>query len=466
MSDMIADIKNVTIYRGGCDLQSPLSFQWNTGQTICITGATGSGKTTFLKLLAGITFSSKAEITYPLLEELKKSSERQLFISDLIAFVSQEIKIPVRYIEDMYYQRRFQSTEQEGLPTTYDILMDLANNDVEKVKWASEQMNLSELLEQPFLQLSNGQTRRLMIAIGLLKQPKILILDNPYTGLDTQARISLNKHLKKLLDEGIHLFMAAHEQELENLDFITHTIRLAPVQTPSSEKKQLPSFLKSFTPSDTSEIIHVSTLEIRYGKKIILDIPSWTVNPLDRWIIKGKNGSGKSTLLSVIMADHPQAYSNEVWMFGTRRGDGDNIWDVKKRIGYFSPELLRYFELQQTGEYIIASGKSDFTGHSSPLSLQNKIEITELANWLEISFLLSLNFGDMSLGQQKMILIARAMFKNSELIILDEPLQGMDTAWREHFKKKIDEFSQNRTILYVTHDDEEIPPGNWQTLQL
>jgi molybdate transport system ATP-binding protein len=461
----IAILENIHIIKGGCLLQPPFSFTWEKGQIWCVTGPTGSGKTTFLKLISGKIFTPNSKISFPLLETLKAHSSEKVFISDWIAFVPQEIKIPTIYIEDLYYQRRFQASEQEGIPTVWEILFQAAQQNETSAKLSADWMNLAELLQQPFVQLSNGQTRRLMIAVALAKQPKILILDNPYTGLDHEARNLLNYQLKLLVQKDIHIFIAAHEHEIPSIDFVTNILRFQKVFS-IQNNNHLPLEFKNPVINLSEKVIQMSNIQVKYGTKTVLKITEWIVQPLERWIIKGKNGSGKSTLLSVIMADHPQAYSNNIELFGNKRGSGESIWEIKKRIGFFSPELLRYFDMNLTAEDIISSGWNEIIGQVSKPSNEKVKLLKELVDWLGISEIIPFKLGELSLGQQKMILIARAMIKNPELLILDEPLQGMDIEWREHFKQKIYLFSQNRTVLYVTHDQEEIPSGHWNILQL
>ncbi len=139
---------------------------------------------------------------------------------------------------------------------------------------------------------------------------------------------------------------------------------------------------------------------------------------------------------------------------------------MKRRIGFFSSELLRYFSKLPTAEEVIASGWNDITGQIKKMNGEQRESVKELTDWLGITALLQIRIGDLSLGQQKMVLIARAMIRNPEILILNEPLQSMDAEWREHFKSRFNEFTNSRTILYVTHDIEEIPDGNWKTLKL
>ncbi len=463
MSTGIAVFENIILKKGNTVLQPPLSLTWKKGQQWCVTGPTGSGKTLFLRIIAGLSFAPGSKISYQILEEFRK--KEKFMISDYIGFVPQKVKIPAGYIQDLYYQRRYQSAEQDDIPTSYEVLLKNSINNKSLIDEVSKLMNLNKLMSQPFVQLSNGQTRRLMIALALLKNPKILILDNPYTGLDHEARESLNRHIKTLIGHGVHIFMAAHEHELNGTGFVTNILKLKPVLE-ISNNLSFPSFYISMPETATIPVVQMENIRIVYGENTVLNIPHWEVKPYDRWVIQGKNGSGKSILLSLITADHPQAYSNKLFLFGKRRGTGESIWDIKKRIGYFSPELLRYFPKYPPAKSVIASGWSDFAGQIPALTNEKKALVNSLSEWLGISSLLNIRFGNLSLGQQKMILIARAMVRNPEVLILDEPLQGMDAQWRNHFKSKIDEFTRYRTALYVTHDEEEIPGGEWQKLKL
>lgn len=464
---IVADVQLPFLSIGGHQLQQYISFKWLQGEQWCVTGPSGSGKTTLLKAISGMIFVPKSQITFPILEDIKKNSGGDILVSDMIAFVPQEVRVPSGFLPDMYYQRRYQAAEQDDIPSVREVLSKQQNGDDELVVGeVSDIMSLRKLWNQPFVQLSNGQTRRLMIAIALMKKPEVLILDNPYTGLDHAARASLNSHIKRLIDNGLHTIIAAHEHELDSIGFVTNILKLNYAST-YHKNDDLPEFYKSNSSSSEVSPIMMKDVKVRYGDKVIINIENWKVKPNQRWFIQGANGSGKSTLLSLIVADHPQAYSNEVVLFGKKRGTGESIWDIKRRLGYFSSELLRYFSSQSTSADIIASGWSDNASLDvSKISEQQKALVFELSAWLGLDSLLGIKFGSLSFSQQKMILIARAMIRNPELLILDEPLQGMDEDWREVFKNKLDLFSRNRTVLYVTHDIEEIPPGDWFYLNL
>lgn len=441
------------------------SLQWMPGQHWCISGDTAAGKTFALKCIAGLIFCPEAIISFPSLEHACQQNGG--YVSDKIAFVPQEVTLPAGYIEDLYYQRRFQSAEQDDIPGTLQVLQRVSSNTqiIEKV---AEQMKLTDLLNQPFIQLSNGQTRRLMLAVALLRQPEILILDNPYAGLDQQARAEINTLLTSLTKSGLHIMMAAHEHELENAHFITHRSNIdtdsphATLNAPSlatvTEKKQ---------PDEANaEILAFHQVQIKYGKKEVFSALDWRVKTGERWIIKGPNGSGKSSLLSLIFADHPQAYANEIIWKGRKRGTGESIWDIKREIGYFSPELLRFYQQDILGADVIASGFQDIIGSRGTVTQEQLQRVGEISECLCIAHLTEKKFLLCSAGEQRLILLARALVKDPLLLIFDEPFQGLDLKWRAFLKNFFTRGLQGKTILLVTHDDAEIPEGFDKVLNL
>jgi len=459
----IADIQINQLKRGGQILAENIILHWQDGQHWCITGATGSGKTTLLKTITGQIQQAQAEISFPTLKRLCADTHPKKYVSDLIAFVPQEVSIPTIYIEDLYYQRRFQAAEQADIPLVKDILLQQAAQRTDQMAKAAAWMQLDDLLDQPFVQLSNGQTRRLMIALALVKEPKVLVLDNPYAGLDMLARAELNRLLSELSKTGIHLLMAAHEHEITDAAFITDKLAL-PGTSIAFEATDLRETSKEVALSGT--ILQMNNVSVRYGTKTVLNGLNWEVNAGDKWIISGRNGSGKSTLLSLIFADHPQAYANQIFWMGKKRGSGESIWDVKRMVGYFSPELLRYYDQPLSVEEVIGSGLNDIIGQVRRDTAEELQNIRNMAVWLGIEKLLPIAFKALSAGEQRIVLLARAFIKQPPILILDEPLQGLDLAWRALLRDKIAQFSENRTILYVTHDEEEIPEGVWKRLEL
>lgn len=173
----------------------------------------------------------------------------------------------------------------------------------------------------------------------------------------------------------------------------------------------------------------------------------------------GPNGSGKSTLLSLICADNPQAYANNLELFGVKRGSGESIWDIKRNIGYVSPEMHHYYLKNVPCKDIVGSGLFDTIGLYRNC---NKSQLETVATWMErfgIEKLAEKSFLKISSGEQRLCLLARAFVKEPSLLILDEPLHGLDASNKLKTRQIIDEFCNDAsiTLIYVTHYPEEMP---------
>jgi molybdate transport system ATP-binding protein len=198
---------------------------------------------------------------------------------------------------------------------------------------------------------------------------------------------------------------------------------------------------------------------VAYGNKKILSNINWQINRGERWLLKGVNGSGKSTLISLITGDHPQAYANKVFLFDKKRGSGESIWDIKKKIGFVSPELHWYFDKTISVYNTIASGFFDTIGVYKKLSDEQHNIVHQWLSFLNLTTKSEFSLSALSTSQQRLALLARALIKNPPLLILDEPCQGLDEQQVKDFVALIDDlFNQsNRTLIYVSHYENEIP---------
>ena len=198
---------------------------------------------------------------------------------------------------------------------------------------------------------------------------------------------------------------------------------------------------------------------IRYGERTILKELDWTVCDGERWALSGQNGSGKSTLLSLVCADNPQSYACDITLFDRQRGSGESIWDIKRHIGYVSPEMHRAYQKDLPAVRIVASGLKDSIG----LYVKPNPEEYEICRWWMDIFglegLYDRPFLKLSSGEQRLVLLARAFVKDPQLIILDEPLHGLDLYNRRLVKDVIETFCQrpHKTMVMVTHYEEELP---------
>ena len=210
---------------------------------------------------------------------------------------------------------------------------------------------------------------------------------------------------------------------------------------------------------DAERIVELRQVSIRYGERTILNTLDWTVLNGERWALSGENGAGKSTLLSLVCADNPQSYACDITLFDRRRGTGESIWEIKKHIGYVSPEMHRAYLKNLPAIDIVASGLHDSVG------LYRRTHPEQLAVcewWMDmfgIAHLRDRDFLTLSSGEQRLCLLARAFVKDPQLLILDEPLHGLDASNGQLVKEIIDTFCRRpgKTLIMVTHYEEELP---------
>jgi molybdate transport system ATP-binding protein len=210
-------------------------------------------------------------------------------------------------------------------------------------------------------------------------------------------------------------------------------------------------------PRSADPFIELKDVNVIYGGKSILRQITWTVRAGERWAVVGPNGSGKTTLLSLLCADHPQAYSNDVRVFGRRRGNGESIWDVKRRIGLVSPEMHLYFTEPLTAERAAATGFFDVLV-SRPTTPDQDVAVRRLFDHFGMAALADRPFARLSTGQQRIVLLVRALVKDPPLVILDEPFQMLDADTVARARSWIDDhLAADRTVLFVTHNEAELP---------
>jgi molybdate transport system ATP-binding protein len=206
-----------------------------------------------------------------------------------------------------------------------------------------------------------------------------------------------------------------------------------------------------------SPVIEMRSVSVRHGGRLILDGIDWTVHQGDRWAVLGPNGSGKTTLLSLICGDHPQAFANDIAVFGHRRGHGETIWDVKRRVGLVSPELHQFFPRMRTAFAAAATGFFDHLT-PQPLTPEQTDTLSKLFAEFDLNDLANRPWWQLSTGQQRAVLFVRAFVKQPPLLILDEPFQAMDAGRAARLRDWLDaKLTPDQTLLMVTHHENELP---------
>lgn len=492
MNELIFSFTGITVRTLNQTLFSDLNFNIHKGQLWALIGPSGSGKTALLETIAGKLHISKGEVRHPFFDQyiLEHQITDPLFNwHKLIGQVSSRHHFrSFSNTSNFYYQQRFNSSDSEDVETVENYLLSvkvLSPSHTWTYQKVTERLRLQSLLDKKLIKLSSGETKRLLLAAVLIRNPVLLLLDNPLTGLDADSRKDFIQLISEIAESGISVVMATSPYEIP--DAITHiallengkilktqpaahfkTEHLPLANSQGINTSELKDLLVAHEFHTYHKVVGMENVVIKYGEKVILDHVNWTVGQGERWALLGHNGAGKSTLLSLINGDNPQAYANNIILFDRKRGTGESIWDIKKKIGFVSAELFQYFPSGTSCLQVIESGFYDTLGLFRP-SNPNKAAIA--GRWmslLEIGGSAGTLFRNVSASTQRLCLLARALVKNPPLLIFDEPCQGLDTHQQEHFKQIVDGICANSrvTLIYVTHYQNEIPASVTKTLML
>ncbi|MBT0000872.1 molybdate ABC transporter ATP-binding protein ModF [Vibrio alginolyticus] len=361
--------------------------------------------------------------------------------------------------------------------TVYSLILE-QSQDTNLTEQLVNDLDLSHLRDSGFRVLSTGETRRVMLARALATQPDLVLLDHPFTGLDIAHRAALARYLHSLSQNvqllitfsresdmpewinSIALFSAGKlDSTMDKSSWDNHPII---GQIKSQSKQQSEEMMSLIRQHQHSTPFNNPIFELKNGtveytdKKIFTDL-NWRIDKGQHWQVKGPNGCGKSTLLGLIFGDHPQCYSNDIDIFGKKRGTGETIWEIKQHIGMVSSALHLQYRVNCSALEVILSGFYDSIG----LYNQPTRKEMDIANeWLDIlhmSQYKKTSFKQLEYGQQRLLLIARAIVKQPTLLILDEPYQGLDFLGRRLVKNTLELIARENLsqLLYVSHYQED-----------
>jgi len=375
-----------------------------------------------------------------------------------------------------YYQQRYHTGMQTQAQKVNDYLKNEGLNleDPYHLDLLAK-TGLQERLEQPIIQLSNGQLMKMLVVKALMRKPKVLFLDNPFVGLDVAGQNDLHKALHQIYNNlNVQFFMTGRESDVPS--FIKNEIQIenrkicaigektkktkAEAELNKSVAKQIGKlYTSTITTPNSGKVIEAKNITVQYPTKKILDDITFSVDRGDKVALIGNNGSGKSTLLSLLFADHPLAYSNKIYLFGVRRGTGESIWSVKKQIGFVSPELRMYMNGNVTVEETITSGLFDTYHPQKKVQSKDLNFMQLLLAYFELEHLVSRRFSQLSSGEQQLVIFIRALVQHPKLFLLDEPYQGMDWQAVSKCNYLLEELlkGSETTLLFISHFTSEIP---------
>ncbi|GAA4442949.1 ATP-binding cassette domain-containing protein [Pontibacter saemangeumensis] len=492
MSEVILSFEDITVRSTGQTVVGNISFEIRKGEHWALVGDNEAGKHLLLEAIAGRVPVVGGKASYGFYERYRRENPVQSphflwqkpvsFVSARHHFTSLSSK------NSFYYQQRYNAADAEDAATVAQHLSEITPFPDTPV-WTFEKvvaaLSVQHLLEKELIKLSNGETKRVLLAEALLRNPSVLLLDSPLSGLDVKSRQAFNQLVTAITASGITVVLVASPDEIP--DAITHVAiwnegqevenKLKaqyhpngrhPVQPETLDRDEVKSLLSASAIPSFQAIVKMEDVTIQYGDKTVLDNISWEVRQGERWALVGHNGAGKSTLLSLLYGDNPQAYRNKITLFDRRRGSGESIWDIKQHIGYVSPELFQYFPRDVSCSDVIESGFYDSLGLFRDIEPAKQAVALRWMKIFGIAELAAKPFKHVPTSSQRLCLLARALVKNPVLLILDEPCHGFSAPRQRHFKTLVNAICEasNMTLIYVSHYQHEIPECVTKVIQL
>jgi len=429
---VIFHIHKAVIYRFQQKIFGPFSYSFEKNINYVITGPNGVGKTSFLQMIKGSLPLRSGKVEF-YIEDPDEIYEWKRMNIRLVSFADSNREF---LNKQRYYQQRFHAFDTDDFTVEEYLSKDGYDKHNKHHIAIIEKCGLVDLLAVDRIKLSSGQSRKYLIAKALLKKPKIVLLDNPYVGLDTKNRQLLNTLIDELSNTSkIQFILSGQFTELpKTIGKIIPFSKPDAIVKPLHIPKNIYNYFEDIShwPSFTS-VLQLEDVNVEYLDKSILKNLNWTVNKGHKWSILGDNGSGKSTLIGLIAADHPQAYKNNISLFGNRRSNRDSIWDIKKNIGLISSELHAYFHDPNMSCFsIVKQGLYE--------TIYNNADFTKI--------------------QEQAI-------NDPPLLLLDEPFQALDKIQVNRAKYLLEQIlTRDHTMIFITHFAHEIPETIQYNLEL
>ena len=478
-------------------------WTWRRGEQWAILGRNGSGKSLLALALCGKVPVVQGEIRYHL-NAPDRGASADIIPEDRIALLSPRVQRDLVARESTFHQSRWHSGISEGQQTVRQFLSQASVEELNPfevkarktgarifrrrrcrfVRW----LGILPLLRRKLIHLSNGEQRKVLLAHTLLRSPQMLILDDPFGGLDTATRVRLKAVIGRLMQAGLPVLVITNRPD-EIPEHTTHVLlaqdhrvkaqgrKRVVLQHPVARRAAVEPVRRSsrpFVPAFAAALRHATPLielnhaTIQPGRNRILDDVSWTMRRGEHWALLGPNGSGKTTLLSLIQGDHPQAYAQDIRWFGARLHSTATLWRTRRKIGWVSPELQLHYPPGWSVLQVVCSGFFDSVGLFQSCTRRQRASALAWLREFGLDARADHPFSELPLGDQRLVLLARAVVKKPKLLILDEPCQGLDAAHRHTVLTELDRLvaRTGAGLIFVTHHAREMPACITHVLQL
>ncbi len=469
----LVELHNVSVIQSRAVILSDITWTLSTGQNWAILGRNGAGKTTFLKLVRGDIWPAPNH-GVRLFHINGTARKSPIGFREKTGIVSSELldtyKRDGRHIKalDVVLTGFFDSAFLHQEPDAQQIA---------RVKDVIASLAIDDLIEKEFLSLSLGQAKRVLIARAIVHKPRLLILDELGTGLDRQSKERVMEIVQGLAENGTQILWSTHiEEDLPSA--VTHFLRLdqgkivghGPKAEMSIVERKKP--VKPFTPqapehlgtSNGDPLITIKNVDVFRGGKPVLRRINWTIKPKENWAVVGRNGSGKTTLLRLIAGDLAPAWGGSIIRFGN---ETHKLWEIRRKISLVSADLQTWHGSRQTGLDVVISGFFGSIGIHDAVAEHQTLAARQWLQDYDLEGLADRDIQTLSYGQLRILLIMRAMVTNPMMLLLDEPLSGLDKKTASKILYLLDSLAAQGTVLiYVTHRMNELPQSINKALAL
>jgi molybdate transport system ATP-binding protein len=487
-------LENASVRLGDRIVFRGTNWTWRAGEQWAMLGPDGAGKSLLIQALLGHVPLVEGDLRGPYLTCESAASP----ITENIAHVSPETQRCVAIQESSFYQSRWHSGAGEGLRTVEQFLsqesveernpFEVGVRDGNRREFLRRQsrfvrwLGISGLLSRKLVHLSNGELRKALLVHAVLKAPCLLILEDPFAGLDAATRRVLHRVIARVMRGGMCVLVATSRPEeiptsashLLVIDQhqviaqgpVDHMLRVwrERFRTPAAKLRTLGSRKPKPSPPENSPLeaeplVEFRNVSVMHGAKQILRDITWTLRRGECWALFGRNGAGKTTLLNLIQGDHPQIYAQSVRLFGQSTDSTQRLWQMRGCMGWMSPELHQHYPGDWETLDVVCSGFFNTVGLYEPCSRSKRNAARHCLMELGLAAHAPEPFGQLSFGQQRLVLLARAAVKRPRLLILDEPCQGLDATQRLTVLAAVDRVvaQTGASLIFVTHHANEVP---------
>ncbi len=466
-------LDHVNVALNGQPVLRDITWKLCCGENWAVLGANGAGKSTLLRLLRGEIWPAPINggtRTYCL--DGGVPTDSPIGVKEHIKIVSAEQQQRYARKHDWFLTSEivvFTGLADSELPLTRPTKLQRAT-----VAETMAMLGIADLAQADFRKLSQGQLRKVLIARALISKPQILILDEVGVGLDKDSRAQLYEWVERVAQSGTQIVCTTHRRD-ELIPSITHVMELRAGRMVAIEDHRRPTTDHRPQTSDDAQrrwsvvgrrsstapfLLRITNTNVALdeGAKVVLHNVNWQMNKGEHWFIHGDNGVGKSTLLKLILGELWPAQGGQICRFG--RCDFNNVWEIKQQIGYVSTDFQTRYFVDMSAEKVIASGFFASVGWLQPTTRAQDRRVHEVIAQLGLQALAKRSILEMSYGQARKVLVARAFVNRPKLLILDEVFDGLDAQFRAELGAMFATLAQSQQcgVLLVSHHEFDCLP--------